>query len=296
VTQTTIGRRIAAAIAFAQDTKSLCLLEGMPRIGKSFAAKEICERSAGLLRYVQTPASNDEFSWVRAFALALGVSASLKMKVVEIRARVEETLQARGIGIVLDEAHYCFDSYLRSTSLPMRINWLNCALVNYGVPLILISTDQFQKAIARVEKSTSWTSAQLAGRITYKERLPDKLPMSDLLSVARAVFPEGDARAWRALGAYADMSKHHLSAISALAIRARWLARQEGRAAATPDDLRRAMRESYASVAIRDSRTVRQPGAAMSPARRDPGARFARVGDQRIFTEQDATAPGLVRR
>lgn len=294
VVETTIGRRMADAIAFAQKAPALVLLQGVARIGKSFAAANICERSGGVMRYVATPPSNDEFSFIRAFALALGVSSSLKMKVVEMRARVEETLQAGGIGIVLDEAHYCFDSYLRSTSLPTRINWLMCALVNNRVPLVLVTTDQFHKAVVRLEKSTDWSSEQLAGRITYTERLPEKLPMPDLLAVARAIFPEGNTIAWSALAAYANLSETHLAAMTALASRARWHASQSGRANATADDLRVAMRETNLPGPVRYQRTVRQPHADMSLEPRDDGAVVARIGNRRNFTESETDASGLV--
>lgn len=264
VAETTIFRRTADAVAFAQSAPALVLLQGVARIGKSFSAQEICARSGGLLRYVQTPASNDEFSFLRAFALSLGVASSLKTKAVEIRARVEETLQSGGVGVVLDEAHYCFDSYLRSTSLPTRINWLMCALVNHRVPLVLVTTDQFHKAVVRLENATQWSSEQLAGRIAYSERLPTRLPMQDLLAVARSVFPEGDAAAWRALAAQADVSSTHLSAITALVCRARWHASRAGRTTATNDDLRRAFRESVIP-------------AKASPAPRDNSARPSRM-------------------
>lgn len=165
------------------------------------------------------------------------------MKAHQKRGRVEEALQFGGITVVIDEAHYCFDSYIRPCTLPGRINWILTALANRGVPVVMIATHQFGKAVARVERSTGWSSEQLRGRIAYTEQLPDTLPMSDLIAVARTGFPEGDACAWRALAAYADLSDTHLAAITALVSRARWHASQAGRPAATNDDLRHALRE-----------------------------------------------------
>ena len=295
---TDIGRRVHDAIEYASASHCLVLVDGLPRIGKSFAAKAYCERSAGVARYVQTPASNDDFSFFRAIAQALGVSSSLKMKAQEIRARVEETLQAGTLSLVLDEAHYCFDSYLRSTSLPVRINWIMTALVNFGVPVVLVTTPQFQRAQARVEKSTGWTSDQFTGRIGHVEKLPDHLPMSDLIAVARVVFPEGDARSWRALAAYSDLSKQHLAAISALANRARWHAKQDGRQEASAADLGRAIRECSLPVEVELAKSlseaklpkIRAPRAVVSPPLRDTGAGLRRVSDEMISRWSNARA------
>jgi hypothetical protein len=297
---TEIGRRVAEAIEYARATRCLVLVDGLPRIGKSFSARTFCERSAGMVRYVETPASNDDFSFFRAIAKSLGVASSLKMKAQEIRARVEETLQAGDLTVVLDEAHYCFDSYLRSSSLPVRINWIMTALVNCGVPVVLVTTPQFYKAQARVEKSTGWTSDQFIGRIGHVEKLPEQLSMPDLVAVAGAVFPEGDARSHRALAAYADLSKQHLSAITALANRARWLAKQDARKDASAADLGRAMRECVLpvemelakSLAAAKSRKPRKPRATFSPAPRDTGAGLCRVSDEMISSwRRGSTAP-----
>jgi len=109
--------RLADAIAFAQSAPVMVLLEGVARIGKSFAAQDCCERSAGLVRYIQTPARNDDLAFYRAFAKSLGVACSLSMKAQQIRDRVEEALQGAGVAVLIDEAHYCFDTYIRPCTM-----------------------------------------------------------------------------------------------------------------------------------------------------------------------------------
>jgi hypothetical protein len=294
--ETTVGRRVTEAFDYARETRSMVLVDGVARIGKTFSARAYCERSAGLARYVQVPFSNDDTTFFRAIARALGVSSSLQLKALELRARVEEVLQSGDLLLVLDESAWLWPQTGRQYSLPSRVNWLLTALVNFGCPVALITTPQFHASQKRVETQTGWTSEQFMGRIGHIERLPQVLPIRDLLAVASAIFPEGDEKTWQAMAGYADMNPQtKLAGMDALAKRARWLASQDRRAVATPDDLRRAMRESCVPVAIRESRTVRRSRAAMSPTRRDTGAVVSQIGDRRIFTEQDEPL-NLVRR
>ena len=148
-----------------------------------------------------------------------------------------------------------------------------------NVPVVLITTPEFHKSQNRVEKQTAWASEQFKGWIGHTERLPEVLPIKDLLAVARVIFPEGDAKLWQEMAGYADMNKlTKLAGLDALAKRARWLAERQRRAQATPEDLRRAMRESVTPVAVDETRTVRRARAVMSQARRDTSAAVSRIG------------------
>jgi hypothetical protein len=42
--------------------------------------------------------------------------------------------------------------------------------------------------VAWINYTHFWSSEQLTGRLAYTEQLPDKLPMADLLAVARVPF------------------------------------------------------------------------------------------------------------
>jgi len=292
--ETTIGRRVTEAFDFARETRSMVLVDGVARIGKTFSARAYCERSGGMARYVQVPFSNDDATFFRAIARAVGVSSSLQLKTLHLRARVEEVLQAGDLLIVLDEAAWLWPQTGRNYSLPGRISWLTTALVNLGVPVALITTPQFHTSQRRTENQTGWASEQFIGRIGHIERLPEVLPIQDLLAVARSIFPEGDEKTWQALAGYADLNQQtKLAGIDALAKRARWLAHQQGRAEATPDDLRRAMRESVLPVAFVSEKAV---PARRSPARRDARATDTRIADRMNFSKPVSTVHGLVRR
>jgi hypothetical protein len=219
LTETSICRRVFEALGYTRDARTLTLIDGPARIGKSFSAQAWCERMAGLARYVQVPCSNDDIGFFRAIGKALGVSASLQLKASEIRNRIEEVLQHGDLMLVLDESQYCWPQSWQRYAMPSRVNWILQALVNFNVPVALVTTPLFYSSQKRVEELTGWTSEQLIGRIGHVERLPNKLGRADLVKVAKALLPSAEA-AWGALAAYADVSKKHLASIEAIAKRA----------------------------------------------------------------------------
>jgi hypothetical protein len=244
LTDTSISQRVFEALDYTRSARTLTLIDGHARIGKTFSARAWCDRTAGLARYVQVPCSNDDIGFFRAIGRALGVSASLQLKASEIRNRIEEVLQNGDLMLVLDESQYCWPQSWQRYAMPSRVNWILQALVNFNVPVALVTTPLFYLSQKRVEELTGWTSEQLIGRIGHVERLPDKLGRADLVKVAKALLPSADKVAWGALAAYADLSKKHLASIEAIAKRATWLANRDGKQSAAATYVRRAMKES----------------------------------------------------
>lgn len=273
LTETSVCRRVFEALDYTRDARTLTLIDGSARIGKSFSARAWCERTAGLSRYVQVPCSNDDIGFFRAIGKALGVSASLQLKASEIRNRIEEVLQHGDLMLVLDEAQYSWPQSWQRYAMPSRVNWILQALVNFNVPVALVTTPLFYSSQKRVEDLTGWTSEQLIGRIGHVERLPNRLGRADLLMVAKALLPGADAATWGALAAYADVSRKHLASIEAIAKRAAWLASQDGKQSATAAYVRRAMKES-----VIPSDTALAESLAPAPkARRSTLARLPRM-------------------
>jgi hypothetical protein len=291
--ETTVGRKMVEAFANARETRSLVLIQGVSGIGKSHTAREYVHRSGGVARLVNVPSAGDDQSFFRTIATALGLSSSLKLKAVEMRERIEATLCSGDLELIFDQAEFLFPQYLRGYSLPSRLAWIRTALVDRGVPVSLLATPQYDKEKSRTEKLTGWNSSQWTSRISFVQGLPEVLPTQDLITSARGIFPEGNEKTWLALAGYVSENlNRNLFHIEALAKRARRLATQQGRSEATPDDLRNALRENMTPIAIGDSRTLRQPRAAISPVRRDIGASVARSASDN-FARLDATASGL---
>lgn len=240
---TEIGCLIYDSLDFALDGKCLVLIEGLARMGKTFAAKAWCAERPGRVRYVQVPSSNDDIGFFRAIAKSLGVSINLNSKAQELRQRIEETLQSGDLAVVFDEAHYLWPSSTYRDAEPGRINWIMTALVNYGVPVGLVTTPQFMRTQKRVETKSCWTSEQFIGRIGHYEKLPNSLGEEDLAKVARALLPEADSKSVELLVTYAQASAKYLAGIESAVRRARYLARKEQRERVTCADIRRAIKE-----------------------------------------------------
>jgi histone H3/H4 len=244
IAETAISRKVWKAMQYTRSQRTLTLIDGHARIGKSFAARAWCESTAGMARYVQVPSSSDEVGFFRVVGRSLGISSSLQMKAAEMRARIEDVLQGGDLMVVFDEAHYLWPQNWQRYATPSRVNWIMTALVNYNVPVALVTTPQFYTIQKRVENLTGWASEQFIGRIGHVERLPDKLSMADLETVAKAMMPGADDATLESLAAYAALSKKHLASIEAIVKRARWIADQAGRKEACSKDVQAAMKES----------------------------------------------------
>jgi hypothetical protein len=221
----------------------MSLIEGPARFGKSHSAVDWCERHPGRARYIDCPAGNDDFSFFRDVALSLGVSINLKSKAQELRSRIEETLRAGDLMLVIDQAHWLWpQSHYRNTT-PARINWI-MAQVDRGVPISLVTTRQFYRSQQAIEKATCWTSEQLTGRIGHYEPLPTELTPDDLQKVAAAILPDANAQTIEALVVYAQASAKYLAGIRHAVDRAGFIARKEGREKIQFADVKRALKEA----------------------------------------------------
>jgi hypothetical protein len=123
-----------------------------------------------------------------------------------MRARIQDALQAGHLMLVLDEAHFLWPQSGRSSrSAPKRIDWLRTALIDFGVPVALISTPQyFSQACARFQEG-GWNSLQVQRRLARTTILPepDAIPVDDVLAVAGRYFPAADKRTLKLIAAVA---------------------------------------------------------------------------------------------
>lgn len=253
VVVTSLGRKVQDTLDYTLASRSMTLVEGDPRIGKSFAARSWCEQHPGQARFVEVPTGNDDTGFFRALARGLGVGSFQQYKANEIRERVESVLLTGDLLLCLDEAHRLWPEVNLWRGFPKRINWV-MSIANHGVPICLIGTPQFIERQKASEQNSGWNSAQFMGRLGHYEPLPCELSPEDLMAVARAILPEADKTTLRALAAYARTSARYLAAIDAIAKRARYIAGRAGRNEAATDEVRSAMQES---VIPADSKLVR---------------------------------------
>jgi hypothetical protein len=226
---TEIGERVAEALEYAMAERGLVIIEGVARIGKTFSVEAWCDAHRGEARYVQTPSSNDDSSFLRAICEALGLADGLAIKTVELRAAIAATLRSGDLMMVFDEGHFLWPTRNLRKAMPHRILWIMTQLVNMGVSVAIVTTPQFTKNQQVLEKHSGWSSEQFIGRIERYVALPDKLEDDDLAAVAGYWMPSGDERAIGTLVDYAKSSQKYLQGIASLAKRARYLAKKQGR-------------------------------------------------------------------
>ncbi|HEX5218257.1 MAG TPA: AAA family ATPase [Verrucomicrobiae bacterium] len=256
---TSLGKKVYDVLNYTEHSKTMTLVEGAARTGKSFAAEAWCEQRAGRARIIEVPTGNAERDFFLALARGLGLGSFTQYKAGEIRERVESALLSGDLLLCLDEAHRLWPEVNPRYGFPKRINWL-MSLANKRVPICMIATPQFIERQKAVEQS-GWNSSQFIGRLGYYEPLPHELSLEDLIAVASSVLPEADAKTKRALAAYARTSAKYLAAIEAIAKRASYIATKASRTTVTAQDVRLAMNES---VIPADSKLV----SALAPATR----------------------------
>jgi hypothetical protein len=242
VVVTEIGQKVCETLDFTAQSQCMTVLDGLARIGKSFAARTWCEQHPGQARYVEVPTGNDDVGFFRAIARGIGLGNFQQYKAVEIRERVESVLLTGDLILCLDEAHRLWPEVNIRYGFPKRINWV-MSMANQSVPICLVGTPQFIERQKATELS-GWNSAQFIGRIGHYEKLPDSLAEGDLMKVAESLLPEGDARAIEILVRYAQGSAKYLAGIECAVRRARYLAGRAGRKEVINADIKIAIQGS----------------------------------------------------
>lgn len=244
VVDTEIVRQVSDNLDYVSHSASMLIIEGPPlRVGVSFAARAWCDAHPGRARFVEVPASNDDISFYRSFARALGSASALSMKGVQLRERVEMTLQSSRLTVVLDRAHYLWPQSNRREALPNRLNWILTSLVNHGVPVALLTTPQFATDQRIVATKTGWTSAEFLNSIGELKCLPTDLKGSELVAIAKRLLPEAVTDSIEDLADCALTTKRFLAVIEDAVKRARFIAGRNGRQEVSSQDIREAINE-----------------------------------------------------
>ena len=253
--QTTIGKEIFETLEHGLGIGKMVVIEGESGSGKTTAVDAWCAVHQGKVRCVSLSGITHKTGFFQKLATAIGLAAS-KRKATDMQVKVEDFFRKTRLMLVIDEAHYLFPQHQRSHSSPELVDWVNTALVNQGVPVALICTDQFAKLKARVEKRTGWTSEQLEHRVKRYTKLPGTPTKKDLEAVATkllAIRWNVSERQWNLAGAvpcphfiqlvvgYALTCKMPLPAVSDTIEEARYQARRKGRTQLAGSDLRNAV-------------------------------------------------------
>lgn len=265
---TSIGREVHTSLNRALMTQRMIVIEGASGSGKSYAAEHWCRRHLGEARFITLSGITHRTGLFQKIAGALGLGLCQQAS-SKLQAKIESHLERTKLMLVIDEAHYLWPQHKRTHSAPELIDWVDTALVNNGVPVCLISTDQFARDKARVEKQTGWTSDQFMHRTWRYNPLPQRPAGEDLLKVAAVLLSHRrdevdgswfyddsvrvDPVGVKMVAAYGKNSHLPLGSIRSMVDEARVLAHEEhGRDVVTLREIRQAFDTQQASdVAIR---------------------------------------------
>jgi len=244
ITKTSVSEIIFEALDFALAQRGIVLVEGAYRSGKSISAQAWCQSHLGCGRYVSLSSSTDSGTFFRDIARSVGVACSLKLKAVEMRARIEETLRAQQLLLCIDEADFIWPVSTDVRAAPERVVWLMTALVNQGVAVALIGSRNFTRLQRNVEKRCPlFGLEQFHGRVRLRKTLPDSLSQDDLFAIARLLLPHADKPTQMLLVGYTLDAKGRVSALENIAKRASFFASKQNRAVCF-EDVEAAMREA----------------------------------------------------
>lgn len=264
---TGISRKMNESLDFCYRRRRMVFVEGVAGIGRTATLQTWCDAHGGMVRYVETPSSNDDRSFYAKIAEALGVARGLSFAGQQIKLRVEETLRVSGLVIALDEAQYLWPQYNRPRGIPSRLLWIKTAF-DAGTPFAIVAHTDFSKWQKLYVAKTMWTDEQWERRLNRKVFLPSQHTPEDMMLIAKAKFPQGDKASWQMLAGYAlQAEKQQASAITELLESARDRADLAGRAEPTFEDIEAAMQCDHLPV----------EEVASAPASPRGGSRFHRT-------------------
>lgn len=251
---TSIGALVNETLDHALRTRGMVVIEGKEGSGKTTAVQAWARRHPAQVRYITLSGITHRTGFFQKVAEAIGL-ATCQRKSHELQAKIESFFGAAQLMLVIDKAHHAWPKAMRVQSAPEIIDWINTALVNQGVPVALVCTDQFSRLKERVERQTGWTSGQFLHRVKRFKTLPERPEEADLWAVARALLPmiwsesagawihhngerKPDERAMKAIVGYALTSNFPLPAVRDSVNEARDLAHLAGRDFVTMEDVR----------------------------------------------------------
>jgi AAA domain len=283
----------------ALATRRMTVIEGLSGSGKTNAVELWCRLHLGDARFVTLSGITHRTGLFQKIGAALGL-AICQHASSKLQAKVEAHLATTKLMLVIDEAHYLWPAHKRNQSAPELIDWID-TVVNMGVPVALICTDQFTKLKSQVEKQTGWTSDQFIHRTGWKETIETRPAKEDLRRVTDSLLRyrwsephEGwifDAECSpdhvnvNAIAAYAASNLLPLPSIRSIIDEARVLALERGRNTVGALDIKRALQSRQRSdLAIRAAFSAK----AKKSQQPRPSYRPASVPD--LATEEPAAA------
>lgn len=262
----TIGRRPG------REKGPVFVLQGESGTGKTWAARAWAEMHLGEARFLTLSGAMNKTSLFTALSRALGLPASYAVTSTQMQGRVEDMLARSRLLLVIDEAHFLLPQYGRSASRPELLDWIDTALANCGVPVVLVTTPQFAVQVARIAERSGWNVNQLKTRARRYVKLPEKPSKEDVAKVAQSLLTGSSETVLSIAVNYAYSVKHPLPALADLAEDAQMIAEREGRKVVSKADMETALRGFAVPTA------VAKEALSTPPAPRNRGGKRVKTG------------------
>lgn len=240
---TSIGKQVVEKLKYAARTRTMITIEADAGRGKTEATKVFCEANPGAAVMVSLTGNADKTTFFRLISRARGLPATAAMNCNKMRLRVEDFFQRSKLMLVIDEAHHLWPPGKRTCRNPELIDWIDTALCNYGVPVVLVATKEFSRRRGRVEEVSGWNSEQFRRRNRRHVIIDDLPTREDLVAVARKLLPEATNTTVERLLDYAQSTGGYFQALVDTVSDARLLAEDAGRSNVIERDIKRALKE-----------------------------------------------------
>src|SRR5581483_6425762 len=211
--ETSITKAVFACLEDAVSLGKIHIIEGKERIGKSTGGASWTDIRLGPVRLVKLNGFANKTTALRKIAEGLGIGSTHCHSPKDMEPLIFKVLQKTGITLVIDEAHFLFVQGQRIYSRPEMIDWFDTELYNNGIPVVLITTDQFPKCLERSEMQVGWNAEQFRGRVKRWTVLSEKETEDDLRAVAVKLLPGSDKKCITYAVGFALSSKRYMPAL-----------------------------------------------------------------------------------
>lgn len=242
---TRIAGYVQDVMSFAYRNRSLAVIHGTERLGKSVAARLWQETNAGCARLIDLTAATTDILFYQEVFKALGCGEVRRGDANELRAGIRAAVETRDLMLIFDEAHCLFGLSARASI--KRLEYIRTEFVNRGIPVVLVVTPQFSERLREMERTTGFNTNQFRGRITKWAELPEKPSRADVECVCRHMIPGLSDEAAALLVDCAVSADTPLAALNNAVLEARMLAERRELPVTHPEVIRTAIGYSLAT-------------------------------------------------
>lgn len=187
--ETTTWHKVKSTCDLSIKRNAITRITGVSQIGKTHSLKEYKRQAKFQVCYIRIPAAPTFKLVVDAVCTAVGVNSSLRIE--EARPRVANAIGKNTL-LIIDELHELIMSAGKSTAMKV-LEWFREIWDNSQCGMVLCGTSAMEDDLINDPRMKGWLG-QLDHRCIRVAKLPDSLPMADILLAGETYGIQGD---WR---------------------------------------------------------------------------------------------------